>query len=133
MANIGCLGDIAFTVSSEQVETINKFKWSGAAEYAVHKRHGQNSLTEFVGVEPDTISFELTLSAYLGVKVQQEITKLWRYERSGTALTFVLGRKTYGKYRWVITSHEITAETYDKSGNITSAKVVVNLQEYLRK
>lgn len=131
MAVIGCLGDIAFEVSSNVVKTFNNFKWSGAARYSTHQRHGGNALTEFVALDPDKISFDITLSAYLGVNPMSEINKIWDYERKGTTLPLVIGSKSYGKYRWTISSHEVKAKYYDKSGNVTSATVSVNLQEYL--
>lgn len=131
MAQIGCLGDIIFTVSSEQVETINSMIWSGSARYGTHKRHVSNALTEFTGLDPDTISFDITLSIYLGVDPMGELVKIWTYERAGTTLPLVIGEKSYGKYRWCIENHKIKMETYDKAGNLTGATVSVNLLEYL--
>jgi hypothetical protein len=131
MGQIGCLGDIAFIASSNLVETIQNMQWSGAARYAEHQRHKSNALTEFVGIAADTMSFDLTLSAYLGVKVMDELVKIWTYERKGISLPLVIGEKPYGKYRWVIKNHKIKMQYYDKSGNLTSATVNINLLEYL--
>lgn len=129
---IGALGDIAFQVSSEMVETLDKVVWSGAARYAKQDRHLKDSLTEFTGLEPDEISFEMLLSAYLGVDPYPELTKIWQYERSGKALTLVIGDKSYGKWRWVIEKHQIKMQTFGKGGKLTSATVSVNLLEYLK-
>jgi len=131
MAQIGCLGDIVFAVSSEQIETFKNMQWSGSVRYSTHKRHLSNALTEFTGIEPDTMSFEMTLSAYLGVDPMAELVKIWTYERKGQALPLVIGEKGYGKYRWCIENHKIKMETYDKAGNLTGATVSVNLLEYL--
>jgi len=129
---VGCLGDIVFSVSSEVVKTLDKFKWSGGANYSVHKRQGYHALTEFTGMDADKISFEIFLSSYLGVDVQSEITKIWTYERNGTAIPLVIGDKGYGKYRWVIQKHSTKAETFDGRGNITEATVSIDLLEYIR-
>ena len=75
MAVIGCLGDVVFQVSSRTKETVDKLEWSGAARYAVHERHGGNALTEFLGVEPDKLSFEILLSYLLGVNVSKELVR----------------------------------------------------------
>lgn len=131
MAQIGCLGDIVFTVSSEQIETFKNMQWSGSVRYSTHQRHLSNSLTEFTGIEPDTMSFEMTLSANLGVDPMAELVKIWTYERKGQRLPLVIGEKGYGKYRWCIESHKIKMETFDKAGNLTGATVSVNLLEYL--
>ena len=91
-----------------------------------------NALTEFTGLDPDKIEIEILLSAYLGVSVQEEISKIFKYEREGRTLSFILGDKRYGKYRWTITSHKIKAKTFDGKGNITQATVSISLQEYLK-
>ena len=71
MAVIGYLGTSAeegliFEVSSETLETINNMNWSGSARYAVHQRHNTHALTEFVGLDPDKITFDITFLAQLG-------------------------------------------------------------------
>ena len=132
MATIGCLGDVLFQVSSQTVKTLNNMKWSGSSRYVTHQRHGMNALTEFVGVDPDKITFEIYLSAELGTDPMSEVAKIWAYERNGQAVSLVIGDKAYGKYRWSILNHSITVQTFDCRGNIISAKVNVSLQEYLR-
>ncbi len=129
---IGALGDIVFQVSSEMVETIDKMTWSGAARYAKHDRHLSNSLTEFTGLEPDAVSFDMVLSAYLGVDPYPELVKIWQNERTGKTLTLVIGDKTLGKYRWTIEKHQIKMQTFGKDGKLTAATVSVSLLEYLK-
>lgn len=129
---IGCLGDIAFEVSSSVVKTVSNAKWSGSVNYSTHKRHGTNALTEFVSINPDKFTFDMVLSAYLGVNPQESISKIFQYEREGKTLPLVIGDKAYGKYRWTILSHSVKLENYDGSGNVTSATVSMTLQEYLR-
>ncbi len=132
MADIGCLGEIPFSVSSEAVQTITGLVWSGAAKYATHDRHGRDSLTEYVGLKPDTISFDIILSAFLGVRPMDCITKLWEYERTGAAVPLVLGNHAYGKYRWSVLDHKIKVDRQDGDGDILTATVSVKLQEYLK-
>lgn len=129
---VGCLGDIIFEVSSETVETIDNAVWSGSARYSEHKRHGTDALTEFTGRDSDKFSFDITLSAYLGINPMVEIVKIWEYERNGKAVPLVIGNKGYGKYRWNIVSHKTKLQLYDNEGDVTSAVVTVSLQEYLR-
>lgn len=136
MAVIGYLGTgaedgILFTVSEEKLETIDNMTWSGSARYATHQRHLTHALTEFTGLDPDKLTFDITLMQELGVQPMKELEKLWKYEREGTALQLVLGDHGYGKYRWNITSHKINAKYFDILGNISYANVSVVLQEYL--
>lgn len=128
---VGCLGDIVFEVSPDTVRTLDQFKWSGAAKWATHGRHNYHSLTEYTGMEPDRVSFNIYLSAYLGVNPIAEVVKLWKYEREGTPVSLVVGDKAYGKYRWVITDHEMDTESH-AGGNVATCTVKVNLMEYLR-
>ena len=132
MAVVGCLGDIIFTVSDKTVRTLKNWKWSGSARYAVHNRHMGRPLTEFTGLDPDVMTFDMTLMAELGVDPLEEVKKIWAYERAGTALPLTIGSHAYGYYRWNITKHEKTTEYTDRDGNIMGAKVSITLQEYLK-
>lgn len=131
MAIIGCLGDVIFTVSRSVVRTLDNMTWSGSARYATHERHLTNALTEFTGLDPDKITFDILLSAELGVDPIAEVVKLWNIERSGRAVPLTVGTKGYGKYRWNITKHEMKMKTFYKNGDVHTATVSVSLQEYL--
>lgn len=130
---IGCLGDIAFTVSSSVVRTLDNFQWSGSARYAAHQRHLGRGLLEFTGVDPDKISFDMTLSVQLGASPVRELSKIAKYESKGRTLPLTIGSKAYGTYRWVITGHSVKAKTFDRRGNLSVVVVSVNLQEYARR
>lgn len=129
---IGNLGDIVFEVSDEMTLTLSKMKWSGSANYAVHKRHGSNALTEFTGLNPDGFTFSMTLLASLGVDPMEEIKKLFKYKRTGEAVPLNIGRHAYGRYRWSVVNIESEIHHTDVEGNIYAADVTVKLQEYLR-
>ncbi len=130
---IGCLGDIAFQVSADTVRTISNVTWSGSANYSTHSRHLTDALTEFTGLAPDEMTFDIVLSAYLGVDPMDDLVRLWEYERKGRALSLVIGSKTYGKYRWVIKSHKIRMQAFSGSGNVTTATVSISLLEYTKR
>ena len=96
MAVIGYMGrspsdGIVFQVSSELVLTLENFKWSGSARYAVHNRHNYHALTEYTGMDPDKITFDMTLLKEHGVRPLKEVAKLWKYERVGIAVALVIG------------------------------------------
>ena len=108
MATIGCLGDVAFTVSDSVIRTLSNFQWSGSARYATHQRHLGRGLLEFTGTDPDKISFDITLSAQLGVTPAKEIARIAKYVSSGKKLPLTIG-------------------------NLYVAVLSVSLQEYLRR
>ena len=132
MAVVGCLGDIIFTVSDQTVRTLDNWKWSGSARYSVHQRHMGRPLTEFTGLDPDKITFDMTLLAELGVDPLEEVIRIWRYERGGTAVPLTIGKHAYGYYRWNVVSHEMTTKYTDPEGNLMGVVVSVTLQEYLK-
>ncbi len=132
MAVVGCLGDIVFQVSDKTVRTLENLKWSGSARYAVHNRHNGNALTEFVGLDPDKITFDITLLMEMGVDPMDDIVKLWNYERTGEAVPLTIGTHFYGRYRWNVISHDVSVKHSDRRGDIAGAVVSVTLQEYLR-
>ena len=134
MAVVGYMGEnssdgIVFTVSDQVVRTLRNFKWSGSARYAVHNRHNYHALTEYTGMDPDKITFDLQLLVEHGV---EEIKKLWKYEREGTAVALTIGTHGYGKYRWNIVDFDVSVKYTDRRGDIAGADVSVTLQEYLR-
>ena len=105
----------------------------GSARYAAHQRHLGRGLLEFTGVDPDKISFDMTLSTQLGASPAREISKIAKYESKGRTLPLTIGSKAYGTYRWVITGHSVKAKTFDRRGNLSVVVVSVNLQEYARR
>ncbi len=133
MAVVGCLGDILFQVSDQTITAINNVKWSGSARYSTHQRHNGNALTEFTGVEPDRMSFEIILPEERGKGARTELKKIWEYKRSGEVLPLTLGTRPYGKYRWTILSLDLTVVNTDAKGNFISGTVAIELQEYLER
>lgn len=127
---IGNLGNVVFVVSESQIKVIESFTWSSTARYVSHQRHLNRDRVEFTGVDADEISFTFRLSAYLGAKPLEDYVTLLTYQRNGTAVPFKLGNKTYGFYRWVITSLSYTGEYSDQDGDWTQAKVQVSMKGY---
>ena len=130
MAEIGALGDIVFFVSRNQVKTFDGLKWDSSARYASHDRHMQETLLEFTGTDNDKISFSMYFSVFLGVNPMDEIVKLLNAERNGKVMPLVIGRKGYGRNKWVITKTSKDLERFDKKGNLLTAKVSVSLEAY---
>lgn len=136
MAMIGYMGrsaddGIQFIVSREVFCTPNDMKWSGSARYATHKRHATHALTEFTGLDPDSFSFDILLTAELGVDPMEEIVRIWNYERNGEAVALAIGGKGYGKYRWNIKKHEAKLKHTDVAGTIYAVEVSLDLMECL--
>lgn len=130
---VGCLGSIVFQVSESTVRTLDNLAWSGSARYATHERHLTGALTEFTGMDPERVTFDITLCAELGVDPLTEAKKIATLEDRGQAVPLTIGTRSYGKYRWTILKHEMKAKAYSRNGNVHTATVSVSLQEYLRR
>ena len=128
MAKIGSLGNIVFSVSTNQVETFDSLKQSGSAKFASHNRHLKDTLLEFTGNDSDKITFTMALSTFLGVNPKTEISKLTAAQRAGKIMRLVIGRQNYGN--WVINSLSIDYDRIDNKGNVLIANVNVSLTAY---
>lgn len=129
---IGSLGDVVFSVSDTTVKTLRNMEVKNSASVSIHKVHLGTGLAEFTGSDPQQITFKLRVSSYLGSNPETDIKKLEKYIRSGTLLIFVLGNKTYGRYRWLLESFSEAVEYTDKRGNVTQCDLSVTLREYLK-
>lgn len=129
---VGCLGDIIFEVTDKTVKTLTNAKWSGSANWSTHSRHLGDALLEFTGLAPDGFTFDIIFSASLGVEPLDELSKLWTYERDGTAVPLTIGEHGYGKYKWAILKHDIKIEHWRPDGKLHSCTVSVTLSSYLK-
>lgn len=129
MAQIGTLGDIVFSVSNNTVKTFDGLKIDSKTNYAKHTRHNKKPLLEFQYEDNDTASFDIYLSAFLGVNPLEMLEKLDEYRKNGKILSLVIGGKMYGT-KWVIVSHSKEYQKFDSGGNLLIAKSSISLEEY---
>lgn len=133
MAKIGTFGGLSFAVSSNKVSTFDDLKWDTSAAYATHDRHLQPDLLEFLGPDPEQITFKMKFSVFLGVNPLKSVNDLRRMVREGTAERLVIGGRVYGDYKWAITEVSSAMKTFDNRGNCWAAEVTVTLKEYGRR
>ena len=130
MAKIGSLGNLVFSVSENTVRTFDELSWKVSSKYATHDRHIKRDVLEFLGPEPDAISFKMAFSVFHGVNPLNEVKKLNKMCHNGEISTLVLGGRKYGYYKWVITGISNTLSKYDNAGNCWAATADVTLKEY---
>ena len=91
MAEIGCLGDVVFTVSPEKILTPRTgISWSSSVKYAEHDRHLKSPALEYTGLDADQLKLPIRLSRSLGVDPMQQIWDLFNYERAGKLLPLTM-------------------------------------------
>lgn len=99
------------------------------ANYSTHKLVAKKGILEFTGVDPETISFEVLFSAWLGENPETWRKKLNKMLEKGKAVTFVLGTSPIGT-QWVIESLTFNTELFWKDGTPAEYKANISLKEY---
>lgn len=128
---VGALGNIPFYVTSSESMMLSGLTWSSGARYAEHVRHAHTDMLEYVGDNPDQISFEVKLSAFLGVNPTRMIDSLRTLKNNHKAVKFTLGTLPVPGV-WVLSDMEIGLEYFHKDGTLLSADVKVTLKEYIQ-
>lgn len=123
---LGSYGDVSFSVSATAVETFRNMKMTEGASYGQHKVHGRDTVMEFTGYSAPQVSFEMTLSAFLGVDPRAEYDKLREMLRSGKGYALSLGSDLYGGL-WLLTGLTRSFDYLYKDGTPISCKVGVTL------
>lgn len=127
---VGSFGDLIFKVSAEQVQTFDTMSWQNDVRWSEHERYLNDPLPEFLGNQNDKMTFSIFLTVFAGTNPIAEITKLLNMERSGEPHFLVIGKKGYGKGRWVIQKSIIDMKRFDNHGNLLEASVSVTLLAY---
>lgn len=127
---IGSLGNIPFYTSVNESVLISGIDWETSARYAEHTRHNQTDMLEYVGNDPDKITFDIKLSAFLGVNPTKMLDRLNTMMRSHEAVKFVLGTMPIPGH-WVITNLQKQLEYLHKDGTLLSVDVKITLLEYV--
>lgn len=130
MAKIGAFGSMVFSVSENTVKTFDQIGWDKSIKYTTHDRHIKRDVLEFLGPEPDGISFQMVFSVFHGTNPLQELKKLHQLADNGIVERLVLGGKVYGSYKWAITKVSGTLKRYDNNGNCWAVVAKVTLKEY---
>lgn len=127
---IGSLGSIPFYTSANESVLVSGLNWGSTARYAEQTRHNQTDMLEFVGNNPDKITFEIKLSAFLGVNPTKMLDRLTTLIRDHEAVKFVLGTMPIPGH-WVVTDLDRSLEYLHKDGTLLSVDVKITLMEYV--
>lgn len=131
MAMIGFFGDIIFETNDKRIITFTGFQRNAAGRWASHEVIGRKPVSEFLGPGLDTISFTVLLNGNFGVKPRKELERWQRKVQRGEAETLVIGNKTVGANLWVVTSVSEAWNVVLNKGEIFSAQIEVELEEYV--
>lgn len=127
---VGSLGSIPFYTNVNESVLISGIEWDSTARYAEHTRHNQMDMLEYVGDNPDKITFEIKLSAFLGVNPVKMLDRLTSTMKQREAVKFVLGTMPIPGH-WVITNLDRSLEYFHRDGTLLSTDVKITLMEYI--
>lgn len=128
---IGNLGElITFEVSTETVLTFTNLQRTTSGRWANHEVIGRKPVAEFLGPGLSPMTFEIYLTVMHGISPRRTIDRIDSAVENGIPLRFVLGGKSIGSYKWVITNASETWNEILQGGLLVSARMKLTLSEY---
>ena len=126
---IASFGKITFKVTEKEIKIFNDFSISRKARYAAHERINNKPLLQFMGLDADSISFNIQLVQGLTGDVNDDLKKLQDMFKKGEANPLFLGSKKLGSF--VIESISEAYSMMDNFGNLEIVNVSLSLREYI--
>ncbi|BBF42012.1 hypothetical protein lbkm_0694 [Lachnospiraceae bacterium KM106-2] len=123
--------DIVFETSDKKILTFNDFNQKVSARWSNHERIGKKPLSEFMGPDLRSITFNIVLSATLGVKPRKTMDKIEKCVQKGKVNSLVIGGKKIGKNKWKITSVNEKWDFVYARGLLAKATLSLTMEEYV--
>ena len=122
-------GKITFKVTENEIKIFNDFSISRKARYVAHERINNKPLLQFMGLEADSISFNMQLVQGLTGDVSDDLKALKNMFTKAEAHPLFLGQKKIGSF--VIESINEAYSMMDNFGNLEIVNVLLSLKEYV--
>lgn len=126
---IGSYGKITFKVTEDEIKIFNNFTISRKARYVAHERINSKPLLQFMGLEADSISFNMQLVQGLTGDVSDDLKALKNMFTKAEVHPLFLGSKKLGSF--VIESMSEAYSMVDNLGNLEIVNVNLSLKEYI--
>lgn len=126
---IGSYGKITFKVTEKEIKIFNDFSISRKARYVVHERINNKPLLQFMGLDADSISFNMQLVQGLTGDVSDDLKSLQDMFKKAEVHPLFLGQKKLGSF--VIESINEVYSMMDNFGNLEIVNVSLSLKEYV--
>lgn len=128
---IGTLGsNIIFEVSDDVVLTLRNMKREVSGRWTEHETMGEKPKAEFLGAGLQTVSFDIQLSATLGVRPRAVMESIEAMIEHGTAEYLIIGNKPVGRNPFRLLSSSEEWNTIYNGGQLARAMVSISLGEY---
>lgn len=126
---IGSYGKITFKVTEDEIKIFNNFTISRKARYIAHERINNKPLLQFMGLEADSISFNMQLIEGVTGNIIGDLKALKNMFIKAEAHPLFLGPKKIGSF--VIESMSEAYSMMDNLGNLEIVNVSLSLKEYV--
>ncbi|WP_302360354.1 phage tail protein [uncultured Megasphaera sp.] len=130
MATIGSLGGITFNVSSRRVLTFDNYSRQGNIRSADHEIIAEKSNMEFIGLDPEEITFEIQLLSQYNVTPEEKLELLRNMRDQGQVVSFMLGSHPVSQNKWIITGLSEKTVYWKARGKMHVVIVSITLKEY---
>ena len=104
---------------------------TAGSNWAVHDNIRGKQKAEYMGPVLRTASFEILLSVELGVRPRVMLEQLEQMAEGKAVYPLVIGGKPIGDNHWRLVSISEEWDTILNHGELISAKVSLNLEEYV--
>ena len=122
-------GKITFKVTEDEIKIFNNFTISRKARYVAHERINNKPLLQFMGLEADTISFNMQLIEGVTGNIVGDLKVLKNMFTKAEVHPLFLGQKKIGSF--VIESMSEAYSMMDNLGNLEIVNVSLSLKEYV--
>lgn len=126
---IGSYGKITFKVTEEEIKIFDNFNITRKARYVAHERINNKPLLQFMGLETDSISFNMQLVQGITGNVSDDLKTLQDMFKKAEVHPLFLGQKKLGSF--IIESINEAYKIVDNLGNLEVVNVSLSLREYI--
>lgn len=127
---IGYMGSIPFIVSSRYLRTPSNLQCDLDSRWEDHKIIYQKPVSEFIGPNLKTLSFELVLTAQHNIGIKKDLETLEQMCSNGVVFPLIIGMRPFSQNYWRLDSMSVTDTYFSSTGQWIWAKVAVKLTEY---
>lgn len=126
---IGSYGKITFKVTEKEIKIFNDFQITRKARYVAHERINSKPLLQFMGLDADSISFNIQLVQGLTGDISDDLKTLQDMFKKAEVHPLFLGQKKLGSF--VIESMNEVYSMMDNFGNLEIVNISLSLKEYV--
>lgn len=128
---VGCFGNLVFSVSSKKIFTADGISGSTGSEWATHNVIGGKPKSEKTGEKLKKYKFTVTLDAKHGVNPREMLATIQKMVEEGTVDYLIIGDNPVGMCQYKMTDASDEWECVAAGGKLVRCKIEITLEEYV--